>query len=131
MMKINILKINMILTGMFLLLSVVNLQAQDKEGDFFIGKWKVLVEGTPSGDSTMIVTFERNEKGEIIGTNGDEKNETPVVKFDRVDAKGDTITAYWVAMGYDVYIFLEKIEDNGVEGSLMDMFDAFGTRMTE
>lgn len=124
-------KISMILTGMFLLLSVFTLQAQDKEGEFFIGKWNVLVEGTPSGDSNMIVEFKRNEAGEIVGTNGDEKNETPAIKFTRVEAKGETVTAYWVAQGYDVYLFFEKISDNEIEGSLMDMFDASGTRITE
>jgi len=124
-------KMRMILTGMVLLFSVLTLQAQDKEGEFFIGKWKVLVEGTPSGDSNMIVEFKRNEAGKIVGTSGDETGEAPATKFTRVEAKGETVTAYWVAQGYDVYLFFEKISDNEIEGSLMDMFDASGTRITE
>lgn len=125
-------RVSIFLAGVFfVLLSVSSINAQEAEGDFFIGKWKVLVEGTPNGDAIMIVNFERNEDGKIIGTNGDEKGETPEIKFTRVDAKEETVTAYWVAQGYDVYLFLEKIGDNEAEGSLMDMFDATGTRVSE
>ena len=124
-------KISMVLTGMFILLSILTSQAQDKESEFFVGKWKVLVEGTPNGDSYMIVEFTRNDEGKLVGSSSDEKGETPATKFTRIDAKGETITAYWVAQGYDVYLFLEKINDDEVEGSLMDMFDATGKRIVE
>lgn len=124
-------KISMVLTGMFILLSIITSQAQDKEGGFFVGKWKVLVEGTPSGDSYMIVEFTRNDEGKLVGSSSDEKGENPATTFTRIDAKGETITAYWVAQGYDVYLFLEKINDDEVEGSLMDMFDATGKRIVE
>ncbi len=124
-------KRNVIFTAMFLLLSVFSLQAQDNKGEFFIGKWKLLVEGTPAGDSNMIIEFIRGEDGQITGTNSDETGETPIIKFDRVDVEDESITAYWVAQGYDVYIFLEKVGENEVEGSLMDMFDATGERMKD
>ncbi|MDR1555870.1 MAG: hypothetical protein LBS88_02405 [Tannerellaceae bacterium] len=123
-------KISMILTAVFLLLSVVTIQAQDKkqeEGDSFIGKWKLSVKGTPNGDVAMYVEFKRDEKGEIVGTIGDEAN--GVTAFTRVKAEKNTITAYWVAMGYDVYLFLEKAGEDKVEGTMMDMFDAVGTRV--
>lgn len=124
-------KAGRILLSVFLLVIAFQINAQAKEGDFFIGKWKVLVEGTPQGDATMIITFERNEKGEIVGTNSDEKGETPAINFNRVEVSEESITAYWVAQGYDVYLFLEKINEKEVEGSLMDMFDATGERMKE
>jgi len=124
-------KITVILTGLVLLISVYCSQAQAAENDFFVGKWKVLVEGTPNGDATMIVTIAVNEDGKLEGTTGDEKGETPTTKFTRVEAKGETITAYWVAQGYDVYLFLEKTDENKAEGSLMDMFDATATKVVE
>lgn len=124
-------KITMILTGLVILISVYCSQAQAEGTDFFIGKWKVLVEGTPNGDATMIVTFTKNADGKLEGTSGDEKGETPTTKFTRVESKGETVTAYWVAQGYDVYLFLEKTDENKAEGSLMDMFDATATKVVE
>lgn len=123
-------KFSMILTA-FLLFSVVSIQAQDKQddGDFFIGKWKLLVKGTPNGDAEMFVSFKKNDKGKIVGTTGDVKSGETA--FTRVEAKKDKITAYWVAQGYDVYIYLEKTGDDKVEGSMMDMFDATGTRVKD
>ncbi|MCW3807356.1 hypothetical protein [Plebeiibacterium marinum] len=124
-------RVSILVTIITMFVFVLTAQAGEKEGDYFVGKWKLLVEGTPNGDSEMLVTFERNEKGEMIGTSGDAAGETPAVKFNRVEVTDDSVTAYWVAQGYDVYIFLEKIDDNSVEGSLMDMFDASGSRVVE
>jgi len=48
-------KINSIVIGSLLLLLSVSINAQSKTGaDFFAGKWKVLVTGTPYGDLKRI-----------------------------------------------------------------------------
>lgn len=126
-------KSGIFLTGLFLALSVLISQAQEKPkaGDFFIGKWKVLVKGAPSGDAIMHVEFMTDEKGKIAGTIVDDEGAAPVAKFTRVEAKEKNVTAYWVAQGYDVYLYLEKNGDNEVEGSMLDMFDATGERVTQ
>jgi hypothetical protein len=124
-------KAHILFTGILLFVSVFSLQASEKDVDFFLGKWKVLVEGTPSGDSYMIINLELNEKGEVVGTTTDESGNATPTKFTRVETSDESVTAYWVAQGYDVYLFLEKIDENKVEGSLMDMFDATGTRLTK
>lgn len=126
-------KLGIFLTGLFLVLSVLTSNAQEKPkaGEFFIGKWKVLVKGAPSGDAIMHVEFMVDEKGKITGTIVDDEGAAPVAKFTRVEAKDKNLTAYWVTQGYDVYLYLEKNGDNEVEGSMMDMFDATGERVIE
>lgn len=98
-------------------------------GDFFIGKWDVLSTGLPSGDAKSIVTFERKD-GKLIGTMAEAKKPNVNV-FRKVEEKENSVTAYFTASGYDVYIFLEKKDDNNVIGSLMDMFDCTGVRIVE
>jgi len=98
-------------------------------GDFFIGKWNVLTTGLPSGDVKSIVTFERKD-GKLIGTMAEEKKPNVNV-FRKVEEKENSVTGYFTAGGYDVYIYLEKKDDNNVSGSLMDMFDCTGVRIVE
>jgi hypothetical protein len=98
-------------------------------GDFFIGKWNVLTTGLPSGDAKSIVTFERKD-GKLIGTMAEEKKPNVNV-FRKVEEKENSVTGYFTASGYDVYIYLEKKDDNNVSGSLMDMFDCTGVRIVE
>jgi len=98
-------------------------------GDFFIGKWDVLSTGLPSGDAKSVVTFERKD-GKLIGTMA-EQGKPNVNVFRKVEEKENSVTAYFTASGYDVYIFLEKKDDNNVTGSLMDMFDCTGVRIVE
>lgn len=97
--------------------------------DYFVGKWSVLTTGLPSGDAKSIVILERKE-GKLSGTMMQEGKPAPNV-FRKVEEKGTTITCYFTASGYDVYLFLEKKDDNNVIGSMMDMFDCTGVRVIE
>ena len=123
-------QIRFILTAMLLFVAfAANAQENKEVGSFFVGTWNITVKGTPNGDSNMKVVFKRNAEGKITGaTCDDQGKETP---FTRLEVKNDKITAYWVAQGYDVYLYLEKVADNKVEGSMMDMFDAVGTKVKE
>ena len=98
-------------------------------GDYFIGKWNVLSTGLPSGDAKSVVTFERKD-GKLIGTMAEEKKPNVNV-FRKVEEKENSVTGYFTASGYDVYIYLEKKDANNVTGSLMDMFDCTGVRIVE
>lgn len=97
--------------------------------DYFVGKWNVLTTGLPSGDAKSVVTFERKD-GKLIGSMVEEGKPTKNI-FSKVEDKGKSVTGYFTASGYDVYIFLEKKDENNVTGSLMDMFDCTGTRIVE
>lgn len=124
-------QIRFIITTMLLFVALVSVKAQENKevGNFFIGTWNITVKGTPNGDADMKVVFKRNAEGKITGTTGN--GQGGEIVFTRLEVKNDKITAYWVAQGYDVYLYLEKVGDDKVEGSMMDMFDAVGTRVKE
>lgn len=108
-------------------LSTQKAQAQDK--DFFVGKWNILVTGTPKGDATSVFTFEKVD-GKLTGTMV--ASGKPAIKMSRIEVTAKDITAYFTSdSGYEVYMFLEKKDDNHVEGSMMDMFECTGERVVE
>lgn len=114
----------------FLLLLSVTVSAQNKTGaDYFAGKWNVLVKGLPDGDTKMIVSLEKTDTafgGAISDSTGKE-----ISKFSKVDVKDSAVTVYFTAQGYDVYLSLNKKDDDHVTGSMMDMFDATGDRVKQ
>jgi hypothetical protein len=120
--------VRLFLVAVFCLFSVVKMNAQTPS-DYFAGKWSVLVTGTPNGDAKMLVSLERKD-GKLTGgiTNPEA---TDPIKFTNVEENENSVTVYFSASGYDVYMTLEKKGDNKVEGSMMDMFDANGERVTE
>jgi hypothetical protein len=121
--------LKLILVGVFCLFAVLTLKAQDKPVDYFAGKWNVTVVGTPNGDAKMLVTLERVD-GKLTGTLLNSGQGEPT-KFSRVEEKENSVTLYFTSSGYDVYLQLEKKDENIVKGSMMDMFDASGTRVIE
>lgn len=123
-------KVSLILTAMFFVLVSFTVKAQSTvPTDFFTGKWSVLVEGTPQGDATVNVVFERND-GKLTGTIISQGKSEPS-KFSKIIEKDSTVTAYYSSNGYEVYLVLEKKDDNSATGSMMDMFDAKATRVIE
>ena len=121
-------KINSISIGFLFLLSAVSANAQSKAGaDFFAGKWKVLVTGTPYGDLKRIYVLEKNDKtltGIVQDSTGKE-----ITKCSKVEVKDNEVTLYYQAMGNDVSITLIKKDDDHVTGSVLGQFDAKGERI--
>ena len=98
--------------------------------DYFVGKWKVMVEGTPNGDVIMNVTIKK-EENKYVGSVQSEGSGSEPVKADKIEITDNELKIYWLAGGYNVYLQLEKVNENAIEGSLMDMFDAKGERIIE
>jgi hypothetical protein len=122
-------KVILFLAGVFLLLLTLGVNAQANEADYFAGKWKVTVFGTPDGDAKMTVSLERADgklTGGIISEGTSDAN-----KFTKIDETEKSVTLYFTANGYDVYLLLENKGDNHVEGNLLGMFDAKGDRIAE
>jgi len=121
-------KINSIVIGFLFLLLAVNTNAQNKTGaDFFAGKWKVLVIGTPYGDLKRIYVLEKNGNtltGVVQDSTGKE-----ITKCSNVEVKDNEVTLYYQAMGNDVSITLIKKDDDHVTGSVLGQFDAKGERI--
>ena len=121
-------KINSIAIGSLLLFLAVSTNAQTKTGaDFFAGKWKVLVSGTPYGDLKRIYVLEKNDNtltGVVQDSTGKE-----ITKCSKVEVKDNEVTLYYQAMGNDVSITLMKKDDDHVTGSVLGQFDAKGERI--
>ena len=121
-------KINSIAIGSLLLLLAVSTNAQTKTGaDFFAGKWKVLVTGTPYGDLKRIYVLEKNGN-ELTGIVQDSTGKE-ITKCSKVEVKDNEVTLYYHAMGNDVSITLIKKDDDHVTGSVLGQFDAKGERI--
>src|SRR5574344_2234715 len=123
-------KISLFFVALLTMLCVATtVQAQENK-DFYAGKWKITTTGLPDGDQTMTIELKRGEDGKFTGKMIKEgSNEVP---FTRVEEKaGKSITVYFTSGGYDCYLFLEKKDENKVQGSLMDMFDCIGIRIVD
>ena len=121
-------KINSIAIGSLLLFLAVSTNAQTKTGaDFFAGKWKVVVTGTPYGDLKRIYVLEKNGN-ELTGIVQDSTGKE-ITKCSKVEVKDNEVTLYYQAMGNDVSITLMKKDDDHVTGSVLGQFDAKGERI--
>jgi hypothetical protein len=115
---------------LFFLLLSTNIFAQPIPGvgaDYFKGKWSVLIKGTPSGDTRMMVLLEnRNDSmaGVVQDTTGVE-----ISKISKVELTDTSATVYFTAQGYDVSLVMNKKDNDHITGSLMSMFDAEGERV--
>jgi hypothetical protein len=123
-------KLSLLFAGIFFLFLSFNAKAQTKPAnDYYVGKWSVVVEGTPQGDGKMTVVLERKD-GKLGGTIIS-KEATEPTKITKVEEKEKSVTLYFTANGYSVNLTLEKKDDDHVTGNMMDMFDAKGERVKE
>lgn len=120
----------MMLVATFVILATITGKAQDQKSDFFVGKWATVTIGTPGGDGKGLIVLKRTAEGKLIGSSMGVDG-TGEIAFTRVDEKEKSVTVYFKARGYDVYIYLEKQDENHLTGSTMDMFDTNATRVVE
>ena len=116
--------------GLFLSLNVKAQTAAAITTDYFPGKWKVTIFGTPNGDASMNFVFERKD-GKLMGTVQADSTAKDPIKITQIDEKDKTITAAFMIQSYDVTLVLEPVDDDHVKGSLMGMFNAKGIRVKE
>jgi len=112
---------------MIAMLTVVAIKTS-AQTNYYIGKWDVLVKGTPNGDAHIkfnIADSAGHLKGVMMDTSAAHKD----VPLNKIDQAGDNITLYFTAQGYDVSITLAKKDDDHATGSLMGMFDAVADRI--
>ena len=96
--------------------------------DFFVGKWEILIVGTPNGDSKMIVDLVRTD-GKLTGQLSNPAEPTAEKTAVTADSNADLLELAFNAQGYDVTINLKKVDDENLKGSLMGMFDATAKRV--
>lgn len=104
-------------------------KAQSATADYFTGKWKITVFGTPNGDAAMTFVLEKKD-GKLSGSVRD-TTDKEISKMTSVEESGKNILVAFNAQGYDVTVTLEPIDADKVKGSLMNMYDVKGTRVKE
>ena len=115
------------ITACILFLSTgVKAQSQ-KPVDYFAGKWDMLVRGLPDGDTKMFIVLDKKDST-LTGLIQDSVG-TEISKFSKVELKENGVTVYFTAQGYDVYMTMDKKDEEHVTGSMMGMFDAEGIRV--
>ena len=126
---INMKKLSSVFAGLFFLVLSFSANAQTKNVDYFIGKWNVVVEGTPGGDAKMIVHVEKKDtvwSGAVLDTAS-----TEISKISKIEKGENSITVYFTSQGYDVNLLMERKDDDHVTGNMMGMFEAKGERIKE
>jgi hypothetical protein len=121
-------KSGLFISGAFLLLFTLSTNAQSKKGaDYFTGQWSVLVKGTPNGDARLFVSLEKKDTsmaGAVQDSTGKE-----IAQITKVELQDTAVTVYFTTQGYDVYLVMNKKDDDHVYGTMMGMFDADGDRV--
>lgn len=97
--------------------------------DFFLGKWEIMVAGTPNGDIKFATDLQRKE-GKLFGelTIPADPN-APAIPISNIEEGTDKITIYFSAQGYDLNLDLEKVDQDNLKGTLMGMFDSKAVRV--
>ena len=99
--------------------------------DFFAGKWKISVSGTPNGDIVFLTDLVRKD-GALTGKlvpQGDAAAEP--VELSKVEDDKEKVVLYFTTQGYDVNVELTKVDSDNLKGTLMGMFEAKGIRVKE
>ncbi|MCF6404918.1 hypothetical protein L3C95_18605 [Chitinophaga filiformis] len=121
-------KLTAILTVAFFMLFSFNGYAQaGNKPDYFVGKWDVTVIGTPQGDAVMKVDLKRNE-GKLTGNILTQSGTEPAA-ISKIEEADGSVKLYFTASGYDVFLLLQKKDDDHVTGNLLEMFEAKGVRV--
>jgi hypothetical protein len=123
-------KVSLLFAGVLFLLLSPGVNAQSKTGaDFFVGKWNILMKGTPLGDLRRTYIFE--EKGNILTGAVQHTNGEEIAKFSKVELKDNQMTIYYRSHGRDINVSLNKKDEDHFTGRVNGMFDIEGERMKE
>lgn len=113
---------------LFVLLLVNFATAQSKTGgDYFVGRWKVSIPGTPIGDLKRIYVIDKMNNG-FSGIVQDSTGKE-ITKCSKVEAKENEITLFYSVSGIDAYIKLTRKDEDHVSGLVMDNYPAEGERL--
>lgn len=121
----------MIFIAMVLLVSVASF-AQEKNGneEFFLGKWQLMVEGLPTGDSEMLLVLTKDSENQLEGTIGG-LDGSGTINLSKITVEEKSLTVYFISESYNVPLYLDKEDDGTVSGNMFDMFDVTGKKIVD
>lgn len=102
--------------------------SQTTTPDFYIGKWEIVVTGSPRGDVTFLTDLVRKE-GNITGTlvdAADPNEKRPITKVEESTSK--LVIYFESSQAGEISIDLTKVDDDHLKGSLMS-YDAKAKRL--
>ena len=101
-----------------------------QSSDYFIGDWEVQIKDTPMGTISVVLTLERVD-GKLAGKFVDKASGVET-KMNQITEQGTGLTLSFTAEGYgDLYLTLQRADDENVTGSLMDSFAVEGKRVAQ
>ena len=104
--------------------------AMAQSSDYFIGDWDVQIKDTPMGTISVVLTLERAD-GKLVGKFVDSASGVET-KMNQITEQGAGLTLSFTAEGYgDLYLTLQRADDENVTGSLMDSFAVEGKRVAQ
>jgi hypothetical protein len=119
--------ISTITLALFLATGTVSAQEKNTGEKYFIGKWNVMVNGVPDGDTKMVDNNEKKED-KLTGTLADPSKTDPPLELSDIVVADSTLKASFSAQGMDITLLLKIKDDKNITGNMMDMFDIKGTK---
>ncbi len=101
-----------------------------QNSDYFAGDWEVQIKDTPMGTISVLLTLERVDS-KLTGKFVDKASGVET-KMNQITEEGTGLTLSFTAEGYgDLYLTLQRADDENVTGSLMDSFAVQGKRVVQ
>ena len=101
-----------------------------QSSDYFVGDWEVQIKDTPMGTISVVLTLQRVD-GKLAGKFVDKASGVET-KMNQITEQGTGLTLSFTAEGYgDLYLTLQRADDENVTGSLMDSFAVEGKRVAQ
>jgi hypothetical protein len=114
----------------FFITLLFSLASMAQSSDYFVGDWEVQIKDTPMGTISVVLTLERVD-GKLTGKFVDKASGVET-KMNQITEQTAGLTLSFTAEGYgDLYLTLQRADDESVTGSLMDSFSVEGKRMAQ
>ncbi|MBA4851421.1 hypothetical protein [Emticicia sp. BO119] len=124
-------KLSTFLAGLVFLLFSLQVNAQTKNGvDYFEGKWKISIPGTPIGDLKRLIILEKKDNG-LAGVVKDDATGTEIAKISKVEVKDNEVTIYYHANDIDAVLVMTRKDDDHITGNILEAYPLEGTRVKE
>lgn len=113
-----------LVVGLMLCLSATTFA---QSADQFIGNWNLSISDTPQGNITVELSIDRVD-GKLSGKFS-QAGSSQATTISNITEKDNEITMYFFAEGYDLYLKLNRSEDDKISGYLIDQFPVKGERV--
>lgn len=108
-------------------LFLISFTSQAQTTDYFVGDWEVTIKDTPMGTISVLLTLERID-GKLVGKFVDNASGTET-KMNQITEEENKLTLNFTSEYGDLYLTLQREDEENVSGSVMDSFAVEGKRV--